>query len=139
MNYLLFHADGPAGERPFDWAWIDKWAGLYGFQPVIVDLEGAYKQKDQPPFFFRTLHEAVSHDAFALNTFLWLDPYATDRIWDLEIPQDNLVLCVGHDIHGFGGVAYPGIRARIDFPRHDTGAQFHAAMVVPIALFEVMT
>lgn len=137
MRYCLFHYDGPAGQRPFDWQWIDKWCGIYGVHPAIVARADLARSQDRPPYWFRRLEEAVAHPDFEGHSFVWLDPEAT-HYWDeVELPKEDVVFCIGSDLLGFDGFEHEGQRVKLRPPNPKFEGEWYASMVVPLLFFEV--
>lgn len=137
MKGLLFYVDGHGGVRPFDWTWIDKWAGLYGYTPVAVDIEGHYRTKNKSPFCFHSLEEAVECPQLKNHLWIWMDHTADQYLDELPDIPPNHIICVGCDVSGFQGQVFPGPRVRIRPPSPASEGEWFACMVVPLALFEV--
>mgnify|MGYP001811674095 CR=1 FL=1 len=135
---LLFYNTLETGSLS-DRQWIDKWCGVYGVTPIIIDLEGRFPRvTPRPPYGFSSLRDALACKEFQGSQWIWLD-HRADQYWDeVTLPKDNVIYCIGHDISGFQDVEPPGQMIKVRSPNKDMEAeQWYASMVAAMLLFEV--
>lgn len=126
MVYMVFAREETA--FPHHYPWMDKWCGMMGAMPVVVDLTGQWEETtDQgSPLIFTSYQDAVAYlKGFDLN-FIWLDHRADLTLDQLHHPEDNVAYFVGSDFDGFQGCEQDGWHVRIPVE-----GEFHAAMILP--------
>lgn len=126
MIYLVFARE----ESPFPhhYPWMDKWCGMMGAMPVVVDLTGQWEETtDQgAPLIFTSYPDAVDHLRGLVTQFIWLDHRADITLSQLHHPKDNVAYVIGSDTEGFQGCKTAGWHVRIPVE-----GEFHAAMILP--------
>ena len=135
MVYLLFY-NNPNEYWQTRWSWIIKWCGNYGVHPVIIDPKKIHNRSDTPPFYFRSLEEALAHPAFLGCSWVWMDANGSTYLDEFVHPQDNVIYCIGDDMTGFQNVQHDGARIKVrPFDRDvDSNGIYWAAMIAPLVL-----
>lgn len=126
MIFLVFAKE--ASPFPHYYPWMDKWCGMMGATPVVIDLTGEWEETtDQgPPLIFKSYTDAAEFLASEVATMVWLDHRAGITLNQFIHPDDKVAYFIGSDVHGFGDCVRNGWKVKLPVE-----GEFHAAMVLP--------